>query len=173
MTLPLATVSTLLVMLSTLPTATAKAPTIRITIKSDNGSAPIEITDTAVGDFNVWAGPGVRINEVPQTIGFIPDWDKGALKQPESTLPRYKTSFYTGCRQSEIAGCDHPEQQLSYVVLYVYDAAAAQGFVYIPGRGEPWYDLNTRSILRGLEGNWFAATREWQRFVTPFITRAH
>jgi hypothetical protein len=50
-------------------------------------------------------------------------------------------------------------------VFYVYDPVAKQGFVYLPGRGEPFYNENTNLLYRGdeFEGRWFRATPEWTR----------
>jgi hypothetical protein len=127
------------------------------------------VTDPAVCEFSVWAGPGVSINDIPQTTGFIGDWEKGPTAKPRDVLKRYRIAFYTGCKRAESDSCNTDRPQLSYVVFYVHDAAARQGYVYVPGRGEDWYDLNTRSILRGVEGDWFVASREWQEFVMPFL----
>ena len=55
-------------------------------------------------------------------------------------------------------------------VVLSYGAATQEAYVYLPGRGEPWYDLNTRPILRAVEGNWFAASRDWTTFVERFVT---
>ncbi len=50
--------------------------------------------------------------------------------------------------------------------------ANGRGYVYLPGPGERWYELNTRSILRrGFEGQWYFATKEWQQFVNPYLAR--
>jgi hypothetical protein len=147
----------------------AKAPTVKITIINAERAAPIVVTDPAVREFSVWAGPGVYINDIPQTTGFIGDWEKGPTAAPPDVLRRYRIAFYTGCKRSEAESCNTDRPQLSYVVFYVHDAATRQGYVYVPGRGEDWYDLNTRSILRGVEGDWFLASREWQEFVTPFL----
>ena len=146
----------------------AKAPTVKITINAER-AASIVVTEPAVRQFYVWAGPGVQINDIPQTTGFIGDWAKGPTAKPPDVLQRYRIAFYTGCKRSESDSCNTDQPQLSYVVFYVYDPATPKGYVYVPGRGEPWYDLNTRSILRGVEGDWFLASREWQAFIQPFL----
>jgi hypothetical protein len=47
----------------------------------------------------------------------------------------------------------------------------SQGFVYLPGKGDQWQELNWGSIYRGgLEGHWFRATRVWQDAVVPLIS---
>lgn len=147
----------------------AKSPTVKITITSPGQSAPVDIIEPSVREFAIWEGPGVSVNGVPQTSGFIVDWAAGPVVQPSNHLPRHRITFYTGCKRSEASSCNFEEPQLSYVVFYAYDAAKQEGYVYLPGRGEPWYEVNTRSILRSVEGNWFPASRQWQGFVIRFV----
>jgi len=51
------------------------------------------------------------------------------------------------------------------------DPSGEQGYIYLPGRTDEWYRLNTRAILHGdgLEGHWFRATSAWQRVVKPLV----
>jgi len=147
-----------------------KGLTTKITISTTDQAVPIEVNGPTLGMFHIWRGPGVIVNHVPQTEGFIIDWSKGLVEHRPSGLQRYRVSFYTGCP----AGlCEEKEvgPKLSYVVLYEYDAAAKKGYVYLPGKGDPEYQINTRSILRGLEGGWFVAISEWQEYVTPIILK--
>lgn len=59
-----------------------------------------------------------------------------------------------------------------YVVLYEIDPATGKGYVYLPGGGkDDWAAVNTGTIYRGVEGNWFHATREWDSVAGPLITR--
>lgn len=145
-----------------------KAPTVRITVTSPDRSEPINITHSGVGEFNIWQGPGVRINGVPQTTGFIVDWENGPTPEPSERLRRDRIAFYTGCKRSESDSCNTEEPQLSYVVLSVQDPATGRVFIYLPGPHDAWYRVNTRSILRGVEGHWFAASAEWQKFIARF-----
>ena len=124
---------------------TAKGRTVKITISTVDQAAPIEINDPAVGQFHVWDGPGTFINDVPQTKGFIIDWSKGAVEHRPN----------------------------AYVVWYEYDPAAGKGYIYLPGKADEGYALNTRSIYRGLEGDWFLATSSWQEYVAPIISKRH
>jgi hypothetical protein len=141
----------------------AKGPTLKIIIKGASLTAPIEITDPGIRDFNVWAGPGVRINGVDQTQGFIVDWPKGAIAERQKGLPRYEVSFYA----------NHQGERVVYVVSYEYNPATGLGYVYLPGKADEWYELNTFSIYRGgLEGDWFHAASRWDDFVRPIIARA-
>ena len=146
---------------------TAKGPTLKITIKGVDLASPVEITDEGVlGQFRVWAGAGVAVNGIPQTEGFIVDWEKGPVSAP--ALPRYEVSFHV----------TYLQQPSSYVVLYSFDPATGKGYAYLPGEGERHYDTNTNLITRKvegsrrLEGNWFAATGAWTDTATSAIERA-
>jgi hypothetical protein len=154
--------------------ADAKSRTLKVALVDDSAQLrPIEVSGPAVAVFGVWDGPGVRINGEPQMEGFIADWRTDpAGKRPEGLRP-FRVSFYTGCVPGErILGCSVPEERLSYVVIYEYDSTSNIGYVYLPGKGEDGYDVNTRSILRGVEGRWFMATAEWRDYIAPLIVRA-
>ena len=77
-------------------------------------------------------------------------------------------SFYV--TDARFPGQPGPEH-LAYIVSYEYDPAASQGYVYLPGKGDQWYTLNSASIYHGREGNWFRATRAWQDAVVSLIAR--
>jgi hypothetical protein len=149
---------------------TAKGETSRITIAGSRLTNRLEITDPKVlKDFQVWSGPGttgcIRDKCSEGTRGFIVDWPSGDVAQRPDGLPRYEVSFYA----TDVRVPGHQTERLVYVVFYEYDPSASQGYVYLPGKGEPWYQLNTRSIFRGREGRWFRATPAWQRPVVPLI----
>ena len=140
----------------------AKAETSKITIEGASLKAPIEITDRKVlQDFRVWSGPLTTGNE---RQSLIVDWSQGVIPEPTKELPRYKISFY--------ARLASPQEQLVYVVLYAYDPVKRQGYVYLPGRGDEWHDLNVGSILHGVEGNWFHAWRLWDRVAEALLPDA-
>ena len=140
----------------------AKGPTLKITIKGANLASPVEITDERIlQKFLVWAGTGVSINNAPQTGGFIVDWKKGLVAAPQVTLPRYEVSFHVMHRGPS-----------DYVVYYAYDPATGRGYVYLPGKGEKFYESNTFLIFRGIEGNWLSATGSWTEIARPLIERA-
>jgi hypothetical protein len=141
----------------------AKGPPVKITIKGGDLSTPIDITDPNIlKEFSVWAGPGVGVNGIAQTEGFIIDWSKGLVVERPDGLHHYEVLFYA----------NHRGERLVYVVSYDYNPSTEQGYVYLPGKAEEWYQLNTFSIFRGLEGNWFLATSAWQNAVRPIIARA-
>jgi hypothetical protein len=134
----------------------AKGHTDKIIIEGAGIPAPVEITDSKIlANFNVWTGPGTSSNEKE---GFIIQWSQGAAEPPPG-LPRYQVSFYT----------DESGDRLSYVVFYSYDPSAKLGYVYLPGPGEKWSQLNMGSIYHGVEGHWFHAWQKWDATVVPSI----
>jgi hypothetical protein len=139
----------------------AKGPTTRIVITAPSLPSPIEITDARLlDDFVVWSGPGVRVNGQEQTRGFIVDWATDVVAERPVGLPQYEVSFYVKHANGPSAS---QQEQLAYVVSYEPDPAGGRGYVYLPGRGDHRYALNTRTIARGREGHWFSATEAWNR----------
>jgi len=137
----------------------AKGPTLKIRIKGGDLRSPIEIDDKLVLEkFQVWAGAGTT----PQTEGFIVDWGRGPLaEQVTSKLPRYEVSF------------DVTHQgPSSYVVSYAFDPATGNGYVYLPGKGEKFYESNTFLIFRRVEGKWLYATSAWTDLAKSLIEHA-
>ena len=152
----------------------AKGATSRINISGGNLDRPVDIRNEAVLEaFQIWSGPGtsscVAGQCVEGTEGFIVDWSAGAVAARPNRLPRYQIAFFV---EEEGVGRQPAAERLAYVVLYEYDSARAQGFVYLPGKGDQWNELNWGSIYRhGLEGAWFRATRAWQDAVVPLISQ--
>ncbi|HEV3062326.1 MAG TPA: hypothetical protein VGY48_29015 [Vicinamibacterales bacterium] len=152
----------------------AKGATSRISISGGNLGRPIDIRNEAVLEaFQIWSGPGTSSCASGQCVegteGFIVDWSAGAVVARPSGLPRYQIAFFV--QEGGVGGQPAPER-LAYVVLYEYDSARAEGFVYLPGKGDQWQELNWGSIYRhGLEGGWFRATRAWQDAVVPLISQ--
>ena len=151
----------------------AKGETTKIQISGANLVNPVEITNASiVRQFQVWSGPGTSAcsgstsNCVEGTEGFIADWLSGAVADRPSGLQQYEVSFYvTDARFPGKPGSEH----LAYVVFYQYDPATSTGYVYLPGKGDRWFSLNSRSIYRDREGTWFRATRAWQDAVVPLV----
>jgi hypothetical protein len=124
----------------------AKGPTLKISIKGDGLTTPIDLTDPSIRAFNVWEGPGTSVNGVEQTEGFIIDWSKGIVAERPNELQHYEVSFYA----------NHQGERLVYVVSYDYNPSTEQGYVYLPGKADESYRLNTFAIYRrGLEGTGF------------------
>jgi len=143
----------------------AEMDTVKIIIAGGDLSAPIEITDPAVlAEFKVGAGPGHTLwlnsrEGVPIAVyhGFIVDWNRGEVAPPEG-LKTYKVSFVTTRHDPG-----------TYVVRYAIAPSTTQGYVYLPGKGDPGYQDDVRLILRGVEGNWFHAWSEWEKVANPLI----
>jgi hypothetical protein len=139
----------------------AKGRTVRISIQGTDLKAPIEITDPKVlANFNVWTGPGTGSSDGK---GLIVDWDKGQISAPPKGLPRYEVFFY--------GDFGNDEGKPVYVVCYEYDPSTRRGYVYLPGKGDKWWQLNVRSIFRGVEGNWFSAWSLWEDVARPLIAK--
>jgi hypothetical protein len=138
----------------------AKGKTVKIVVHGTDLAKPIEISDPNVlANFRVWTGPGTSSNEAQ---GLIVDWSSGAVKQLPERLLRYQVSFYVG----------EANERLAYVVSYAFDPSTAHGYVYIPGRSDKGFELNVRSIFRGVEGNWYHAWTVWEDIAVPLITKA-
>jgi hypothetical protein len=134
-------------------------------------SAPgldIEIVDEkARHDFRVGGGPGNTLNGMPNwgTKSWIVDDWRHSVAEPDQSLRRVKATFTIDRGSARGAR--------PYVVFYVYDPAAKQGFVYLPGRGEPFYNENVNLLYRGneFEGHWFRATPEWTAHAQSVIEK--
>jgi len=159
----------LLMLTVTLPLF-AKGHTVKIAIKGTGLATPIEITDDRAGLFHVWSGPGVFVNHIEETEGFIINWPRGVATKPPAGLPLYEVAFYSGCKDE--ANCRTSEPQLVYVVQYAYDSSSEQGFVYLPGRNDELFKFNVMWHGHGFEGNWLLATSAWESFVRPIIAKA-
>ena len=121
----------------------AKGVTTRITVRDASRQTSIDMTAPSILEgFNVWSGPGTFVNGVEGTEGFIIDWTSGPVAARPSGLRRFEVLFYAGA--SHAVG-----EQPTYVVLYEHDPSSDLGFVYLPGKSDARYSLNTRAISRG------------------------
>ena len=115
--------------------------------------------------FNVWSGPGTSSTSGGQTVqgdtGFIIDWRAGAVAARPDGLRRYEVQFYTRGQADD--------DLLIYVVQVQEGAVPGEGWVYLPGRTDAHYRTNVRTIYRGLEGQWFRASPEWQQAVASLL----
>ena len=141
---------------------TAKGRTVKIVVTGGGLAEPVELTGAEVGKFNVWAGPGVAVNGVPQMKGFIADWEQGAVGERPEGRPVYELSFWVAR--------DNDTPRLAYVVTYYYDSGARKGFVTVAGPTAETHEMNRRSIYRGMyDGKRYRATRAWDDFVRPVM----
>jgi hypothetical protein len=155
-----------LLLLSAPSVVFAKGKTTKIVIEGPDLSKPIEITDQIVlANFNVWAGPGTsskRQGANAHSPSFIVDWSRGPTIHPPEALQKYQVTFYTEGRS----------ERPSYVIYYVVAPSPNHGYVYLPGPSDKWWQLNTFSIVRGGEGQWFPALDAWEYVARPLIEKA-
>jgi hypothetical protein len=138
-----------------------KGTTTKVMITSAELQRPIEISDSEVlENFNVWSGPGTFANDVEGNEGFIVDWASGVVTERPNGLRRFELSFYVRYANRPLG---ERTDQLAYIVSYGVDPATGQGHVYLPGKADEPYRLNTKAIYRAREGNCFRATAAWQR----------
>ena len=146
--------------------ALAQKQLLEIEIIGDGVAAPIDITDPAIiGVFSIWNGPSVVIHSqgarVPPTHldpnvrdGRFIDWPRGVAAPPPPGLKRYQATFHIST---------HTAATRQYIVAYEFDAAAAQGYIYVP----TW--TTNDLISHGVEGNWMYAIRQWDEAIMPVI----
>ena len=145
---------------------TAKGVLTRITIQKDALTAPVEIRDNEIlRRFTPWAGPGAWSEGIEQTQGFIIDWGSGILATVPERRELFEVRFYVKHDP------ERPEE-LGYLISYAYDPNADQDAIYLPGRHDAGYAVNVASIFRGIEGNWFRPTSEWQRLARALIAQS-
>jgi len=154
----------LLVMLIAPAILSAKGDLVKITISGAGLATPIETTSPEIGLFNIFSGPGVTVNRVEQTEGFIIDWSKGKAAQRQGE--HYEVTFYEGCR-TNLSNCRPIEPSIVYKVFY-----DKEGYVYLPGKDDEAFKFN-HAMWHGhnLEGNWFQATTAWKNFVAPLLAK--
>ncbi len=142
----------------------AKLETVRVTITGSDLPTPVEITDkSTLSAFNIWNGPGNFKIENGVRTPIVHDgsilWSQGTVPDPPKGLPQHEISFFGG----------FPEERVIYVLIYEYDPMLQKGYIYLPGKGEKGYDVNVRSIYRGVEGHWFRAAEDFDRLIGSVI----
>lgn len=123
--------------------------TTKITVSAPNLEQPIEITDTGV----------LALSHV-----FAGNFIGSPAPTPRVELTRYTLTFdiqtLTGVKEA------------AYVVQYCVDDTTGEGFVYLPGRGEPLHRGNMSTILRqGQDGYWHRASDEWSVVISSYLRR--
>jgi hypothetical protein len=149
-------------------TAWSKGPIVKIVVHGDSLSAPIEIVDPEILDrFTIWNGPGVggfgQRNVVPLfgEARFIANWSQRILSDPLIKGKAHLVQMYIGGRE---------QPRNTYEVLYVADADADTGYVYLPSqKRDNFGEWNTFQIYRGVEGAWYRSTQEWEEVIRPLL----
>jgi hypothetical protein len=123
--------------------------TTKITVSAPNLELPIEITDTLV----------LAISHV-----FAGNFIGSLTPPPRAELTRYTLTF-------DIQTMDGVKEA-AYVVQYCVDDITGEGFVYLPGRGEPSHRRNLSTIIRqGQDGYWHRASDEWSIVISGYVRR--
>jgi hypothetical protein len=132
--------------------ASAKAPTIKITVSGGGLTVPLEVTDPRVlAISDVWSGQ------------FL-DYSRSPVNEAPKGLRSYEVSFYVKLAENDM--------RKMYVVYYYPNASEKQSFIYLPGE-EPIWGLNAGTILRkGQDGKWNYASAAWEALIKPVIARA-
>jgi hypothetical protein len=131
--------------------ASAKAPTVKITISGGGLTDPLEVTDPQVLVIsNVWSGQ------------FL-DSSRSPVNEAPKGLRSYEVSFYVKLAENDV--------RKMYVVYYYPNPLEKQSFIYLPGE-EPIWPLNAGTILRkGQDGKWNYASAAWEALIKPVIAR--
>jgi hypothetical protein len=137
-------------------TVAGKSPPDRITISGPTLASSVEIVDAlALSEFSPWAR------------AFI-DWDRGISAGPPEETRRFEVSFYL----------DERDPAPVYVLHYA-PVASGPGYIYIPGRGEPWHQSNIGTIQGAStsdrwapEGKWQYATGAWDALIRTALERS-
>jgi len=107
----------------------AKGPVDKITIEGPDLPEPVEINDPDIlSRVDPWAG---------QFIGT-----GGLLAGPPPNIEEpYLVKFYLENQQGELT--------LRYVFYYYFNPVGTTGYIYLPEAGEPYYQINTGTIIGG------------------------
>src|SRR5688572_2135029 len=138
----------------------AKARTERIEV-SRAKELVARIEGATAGQFTIWSGPGTMVTTAddPARMGVsegdFADWKGGAVEAPRPART-YDVSFF--CMACEPARAD---TWRCYGLRYAIGRAGERGYIQIPPPGDDDYEVNVRSIYRGVEGQWFRATEKW------------
>jgi hypothetical protein len=131
--------------------ASAKAPTVRITVSGVGLARSIEITDPRILDLSrSWGSAFLDASRQP-------------LDQAPPGQAPYEVSFYF------LIGHD---VRKTCVVYYYPGVSNDPGLLYLPGNGTAW-GLNVGTILRrGQDGKWNHASPAWDALMKDAIARA-
>jgi len=156
--------------------ARAKGAITQIEIARGKHPLVTLVDQDGVADFTIWSGPGTTITAADGTVstpvhpGDIADWTAGAVEPPRK-LTVYKVRIYCAATNAPPAA-GAPSYQC-YGVRYGIDPKTRVGYIQIPPARDQEFPDNTRTILRGVEGQWFRASELWEQRVHPQIDAAN
>lgn len=131
----------------------AKGPVDKIAIEGPDLTMPIEITSPDIlSRFDPWMG---------QFIGT-----GGPLVGPPSNIKEpYLVKFYLENQQGDL--------KLRYMLYYYFDPTGGTGYIYLPGPGEPYYQTNAGTIIRGKsDGKWHNSIPGWDDVMAEVVGEA-
>jgi DNA-binding beta-propeller fold protein YncE len=129
--------------------ASAKVPTVKITISGGGLTSPIVLTDRQLLEMSdAWSSEFLDPSRTP-------------LNEAPLGLAPYEVAFYVGNYVTKMC-----------VVYYYPGSSKEQGLIYLPGQG-PVRDFNDSVIFRrDQDGKWNYAAPAWEALIKPAITRA-
>lgn len=131
--------------------AWAKGDPVEIRIEGPGLEQPIEVTDPQLmSTFNPWAGEFAH-------------WEDGLVQDAPNIDDTYRVSVYTDLREDAAA------RDLVYVFYYHPNYEGNQGAVYLPGKGEEWYETNVSTIFAGRDGEWHPARDTLDNALRPLL----
>jgi hypothetical protein len=137
----------LLFLLACAPLGYSKGPVDLILISGSGLNQSVEITDpTSLKAFSPW-------------VGQFADWQQKAAVDVPCSRRSFEVLFYMKWpgRFSEL---DRGDLKMIYFTRYC--STGTVGYVYLPGRSEPYFGENNGTIIRGnADGKWHVATPAW------------
>ena len=148
----------------------AKSPIGRIEV-AEGEARIVSIDGPTARAFTLWSGPGTG-NEKPVKASLndadddFAQWSGGAVVPPVG-LRTFDITFL--CEACEPARKD---LWRCYGVRYAMGSESQGGFIQIPGPDDENFPLNVRTLFRGVEGQWYRASPNWEKWVRPAILKA-
>jgi len=137
------------------PFADAKGLPDLILLSGGRFAHAIEITDrSTLNGFSPWGGQFAA-------------WNLGAVSAPCSARS-FDTLFYMKQWPQRRSRYDRGSLKMVYGTRYCQDGNS--GYVYLPGRGEQYFDENNGTMmLPEYEGHWYHASAAWQALMTRLL----
>ena len=127
----------------------AKGSPDKITIWGPPLAEPIQITNPeTLNGFDPWNGQ------------FL-DRSLGTIAEEPRVQDIYNVIFYVRNNNEEI--------RIFYAFRYSPNPSGGQGFIYLPGEGEPWHLMNGQTIVR--TSGWHYASREWDTLIQQMLEK--
>ena len=147
---------TLMVAACVLPVR-AKGSPDKIIITGGKPAGSVEITDrNTLKRFDPWSGQFIT-------------WTKGAVPPPADQSRSFEVFFYMKWNGRH-SNYDRGPLKLIYSLRYVPGSDGALGYIYLPGKGERFYNNNIGTILReNDDGKWHQASMEWDLVMKRLI----